>query len=318
MAAASQILPFLYLGGKDEAKSLRFLHDSGIVTIVNCTPLKSADPAGVPNYHEDDRRFRYHRFALVDNIAENILPTLKQAVELIERSRHYGNVLVHCRQGVSRSAAIVSAYLIRYRGMSLAASLAFLKKRRPVVRPNEAFIQQLEHYEADVAELRRLGGVVLHEDIAEGAAVGDSAPTKPLAGSKRRARESHEAIAPALTLGVRVGGRDPVTRVSVGVLQLDEAPPSSRAPCNPVALCEECGQVAASVRCSACDVTYCTTCDADAHSVPSIGDHRAQRAPLAMLGSHDSGLSCDSHTAESTSSKAVVCEPVGCRENSGV
>lgn len=302
----SQILPFLFLGGKDESRSLDFLERHCIQTIINMTPPKSVDPAGVPNYHEDNRQFRYHRFSLVDTMAENIIPTLKQAVELIERSRHYGNVLVHCRQGVSRSAAIVAAYLIRYRGMSLSSALAFLRKRRPVVRPNEAFLAQLERYEADVAELRRLGGVVPHEgDAAE-----RPAPAAALAGSKRSARESSEEAAKPLERLVRPRGGGPGPR-------LDDAPGRAAAghgapgdvaaaPVDRTALCEECGEAAAAVRCRSCDVAYCVSCDADVHSVESIGDHKAARATIAPRGGR-AGSPSGSSAGDAASEDGVGC-----------
>ncbi|CAN0005701.1 unnamed protein product, partial [Phaeothamnion confervicola] len=63
------------------------------------------------------------------------------------QGKYYGSVLVHCRQGVSRSAAIVVAYLMKARGLSLDDALAYLRRRRPVVNPHEAFLRQLRDFE---------------------------------------------------------------------------------------------------------------------------------------------------------------------------
>ena len=302
--STTQILPFLFLGGKDESKSLTFLLRHEIGTILNMTPQLRDDPAGVPNYHEDDRRFRYHRLPLVDNTAESLLPTVKQAVELIERSRHYGNVLVHCRQGVSRSAAIVAAYLIRYRGMTLAAALAHMRRRRPVVRPNEAFLAQLERYEGDVAELRRLGGVVPHEPPSlvragtpdSAASATAAAPAAPLAGSKRSARESTEPAGPPLALarGSRPRGGGPGELVDRGLV------------------CEECGEARAAVRCDACNVAYCDACDSEVHGVPSIGDHATCRKRLDADEHTGDGASFSGSCSESVSEHAKSPIYAGC------
>ena len=52
-----------------------------------------------------------------------------------------------CALGMSRSATIVIAYLMKSRGMSLKDSLALVKSRRPIVRPNDKFMKQLREYE---------------------------------------------------------------------------------------------------------------------------------------------------------------------------
>ena len=53
----------------------------------------------------------------------------------------YG-VLVHCAQGVSRSASLILAFLMRKHNMSLKAAYQLLKQKRPVVKPNTNFLRQ--------------------------------------------------------------------------------------------------------------------------------------------------------------------------------
>lgn len=54
-----------------------------------------------------------------------------------------GRVLVHCTQGVSRSATIVAAYLMWRKRESAAKILRFIKNKRPQVDPNDGFLDQL-------------------------------------------------------------------------------------------------------------------------------------------------------------------------------
>lgn len=56
------------------------------------------------------------------------------------------NVLVHCVQGRSRSASVISAYLMATRGMSVNESLDFIKTKRDDATPNGGFISQLHEY----------------------------------------------------------------------------------------------------------------------------------------------------------------------------
>ncbi|KAG8227633.1 hypothetical protein J437_LFUL008710 [Ladona fulva] len=55
--------------------------------------------------------------------------------------------LVHCVAGVSRSAALCLAYLMKYERMSLRKAFVHLRSKRPSVRPNTGFFQQLIAYE---------------------------------------------------------------------------------------------------------------------------------------------------------------------------
>lgn len=57
------------------------------------------------------------------------------------------NILVHCHAGLSRSATIVCAYLIRKNGWSCEEAVSFVKKKRNRIRPNEGFIKMLKDYE---------------------------------------------------------------------------------------------------------------------------------------------------------------------------
>jgi protein-tyrosine phosphatase len=74
------------------------------------------------------------------------------------------NVLVHCQQvcpslpvslplsltrpqGISRSAAVVIAYLIREHGMSYDQALAFVKAKRACIKPNSGFVACLKDWE---------------------------------------------------------------------------------------------------------------------------------------------------------------------------
>lgn len=61
-----------------------------------------------------------------------------------------GRTLVHCNAGVSRSAAVCMAYLMKHRGVSLLDAHRWVKTRRPIVRPNSGFWKQLIQYETEL------------------------------------------------------------------------------------------------------------------------------------------------------------------------
>lgn len=81
--------------------------------------------------HEDDRDLDFY---------------LDDATRFIAEHIRRGCVLVHCGAGISRSAAVVIAYLCRYTGMSYAEALAFVKARRPQVAPADVFKDAIERW----------------------------------------------------------------------------------------------------------------------------------------------------------------------------
>ena len=72
-----------------------------------------------------------------------------------ERTYHFikdcvtegGKVLVHCKMGISRSAATVIAFGMKYYQWSLSKVMNLTKEKRPIVKPNQGFMHQLIIYE---------------------------------------------------------------------------------------------------------------------------------------------------------------------------
>jgi predicted protein tyrosine phosphatase len=56
-------------------------------------------------------------------------------------------VLVHCAQGVSRSAAVLIGWLMAREGLSYEVALAQMQAVRPQVQPNPGFVMQLREFE---------------------------------------------------------------------------------------------------------------------------------------------------------------------------
>lgn len=84
---------------------------------------------------------------LRDMESENLLDSLEVCLDFIDESRKKGSVLVHCFAGVSRSAAIITAYLMRTERMSLEDALESLRHSNESICPNDGFLEQLSMFE---------------------------------------------------------------------------------------------------------------------------------------------------------------------------
>ncbi|XP_061364797.1 uncharacterized protein LOC133308208 [Gastrolobium bilobum] len=84
---------------------------------------------------------------LRDTENEDLLDFLDVCIDFIDRSRKEGCVLVHCFAGVSRSAAVITAYLMRTEHLSQEDALESLRQSCEFVCPNDGFLEQLKMFE---------------------------------------------------------------------------------------------------------------------------------------------------------------------------
>lgn len=59
-------------------------------------------------------------------------------------------MFVHCQAGISRSATICLAYLMRTNRVKLDEAFEFVKQRRSIISPNFSFMGQLLQFESQV------------------------------------------------------------------------------------------------------------------------------------------------------------------------
>ncbi|XP_072382942.1 dual specificity protein phosphatase 21-like [Diabrotica undecimpunctata] len=111
-----------------------------ISCIISCAP-ELPDPP-----HRED--VIYHKIDIMDSGYSRILPYFDKSADLIHQvSNLGGKTMVYCVAGVSRSASICIAYLMKYHKLSLLESYNYVKLRRSRIKPNCGFFKQLIEYE---------------------------------------------------------------------------------------------------------------------------------------------------------------------------
>ncbi|KAF9651237.1 DSPc-domain-containing protein [Thelephora ganbajun] len=129
----------LYIGSLQVALSSSQRSALGITHVLSVCPDYPAEP-------ED----KYHLCIPVqDSEFENLLVHLPIACSFIQGAIDAGGkVLVHCVMGVSRSATVTCAYLMRTRKLSVTKAIGYLRDRRPQIHPNYGFLKQLHTFAA--------------------------------------------------------------------------------------------------------------------------------------------------------------------------
>ncbi|KTG03309.1 hypothetical protein cypCar_00030853 [Cyprinus carpio] len=84
-------------------------------------------------------------------VLESLWREGKDPIVLKEEAHQAGRgLLIHCQAGVSRSATIVIAYLMKHTWMTMTDAYKFVKSRRPIISPNLNFMGQLLEFEEDL------------------------------------------------------------------------------------------------------------------------------------------------------------------------
>ncbi|XP_069117972.1 serine/threonine/tyrosine-interacting protein-like isoform X1 [Argopecten irradians] len=141
-----EIVPNLYLGPYAAAmkSQLPCLQQHGITHIV-CIRQNIEANFVKPNFPE---YFKYLVLDIADCMTENIIRFFSQVRDFLnECFRSGGKALVHGNGGISRSAALVIAYIMETYGLSFRNAFVFVQQRRFCINPNEGFVQQLTEYE---------------------------------------------------------------------------------------------------------------------------------------------------------------------------
>jgi dual specificity MAP kinase phosphatase len=164
----SEIIPRLFIGNKISASDESLINKLDIKYILNVTKDH-------PNYFQHRSDLIYKQISVNDSsqedigmhfedalkfIGENqitllsILATIGTSFKLtklhlfLDEGRKKGKgVLVHCQAGISRSATVVIAFLMKHEKMTLNDAYKLVKEKRPVISPNLNFMGSLLKFE---------------------------------------------------------------------------------------------------------------------------------------------------------------------------
>jgi protein-tyrosine phosphatase len=141
----NNIIDRVWLGSMIAGKNKHYLKSIGITHVLSV--LNDCRP-----FYPDD--FTYLSINLEDDDSEDIKQHFTKAIDFMDTAIYDsdGHVFVHCAAGVSRSATIVIAYLMKKQNLSFDDALKIVQTKRPVICPNVGFREQLKTYEEELKE----------------------------------------------------------------------------------------------------------------------------------------------------------------------
>ncbi|KIY51741.1 phosphatases II [Fistulina hepatica ATCC 64428] len=183
----SRVLPFLYLGNLNHATNAYMLHALGITHVVSVGECALVPP---PHHHlynaagdaeelqeaaceyrgggagnqgslwieEREGRIKVLDIkGVCDDGIDTLEPQLAPICDWIDKARaEGGQVLVHCRVGVSRSATVTIAYVMKHLNVPLVDAYLIVRSRRlsVLIQPNMRLMYNLCGWEIKLAKER--------------------------------------------------------------------------------------------------------------------------------------------------------------------
>ncbi|XP_071821242.1 dual specificity protein phosphatase 12-like [Apostichopus japonicus] len=141
MFSANEIIPGLWLGARSDVEC-----EKGNYLIKHKITHVLSIESQAPSIYCPDIKYKF--IEMDDQECADLLVHLGECFTFIEEARQAGSVLVHCLVGMSRSASVVTAYLMNKDKISLESALDKVKEKRFYVRPNQGFMEQLSLFEA--------------------------------------------------------------------------------------------------------------------------------------------------------------------------
>ncbi|KAI8604484.1 dual specificity phosphatase, partial [Dissophora ornata] len=154
------VLPHLYLGAEHNATDVRTLARLGVTAVLNVaveitasSQQQPSSPSRVTAINGDRivKTMQGHSIHFKNlswtHHQRNLQSEFPMAFAFIEETKNIGGkVLVHCQLGVSRSASLVIAYVMKTLQMNLTDAYEFVKTRSGVISPNMSLMYQLAEF----------------------------------------------------------------------------------------------------------------------------------------------------------------------------
>ncbi|KAH7061885.1 dual specificity protein phosphatase 12 [Auriculariales sp. MPI-PUGE-AT-0066] len=144
-SSMDEILPGLFLGPWEYALDAEDLTRAGITHVLSVMRMPKSLPVPVAVVAARNTLM----LPILDSPTFDILQHLPRCVDFVRQALDGGGrIYVHCQAGISRSATVVTAYIIQTQGLSVQSALEFVRAKRKCVQPNAGFMEQLALWHA--------------------------------------------------------------------------------------------------------------------------------------------------------------------------
>jgi protein-tyrosine phosphatase len=140
----------LYLSGRSVLNSYKEYGFDHLVSMMNTCPIERLEDSATSKASNPE--FKHEIIDIEDSSDEENVKKMKACLTSVLPSIHESiingkRVCVHCKAGVSRSATVVIAYLMKYEKMNWHEAIQRVRELRPIICPNKGFLQILKEFD---------------------------------------------------------------------------------------------------------------------------------------------------------------------------
>lgn len=134
------IIDNIYLSNRHDAANMQLINSNDIQIVIRLS--EDVNESIYPS------TIQFHNFELEDNCLykAEMLQYSKLIKDIVQRNKDK-HILIHCNEGQSRSVSAIIYYLMTTYKIGFDASLSWIKKMKPDVKPNNAFERVLRAFE---------------------------------------------------------------------------------------------------------------------------------------------------------------------------
>jgi hypothetical protein len=141
----SRVIPGLYIGDLYASVDQQFIYSKSIRYVVDLANGSQSKLLIKP--------ISVYKINIDDSPTSSLKPYFSQSYNfMLDAMNKNQNILVFCRAGMSRSAAIVIYFLMKRYNISYYDGYRFVKSKRTLIEPNEGFVEQLLSEEENILQ----------------------------------------------------------------------------------------------------------------------------------------------------------------------
>ncbi|XP_029696780.1 dual specificity protein phosphatase 3 isoform X1 [Takifugu rubripes] len=157
----NEVFPRIYVGNAFVAQNTMRLQKLGVTHVLNVAEGTSFMHVNTSEEFYAGTGITYHGIRANDTEQFNLSAFFEEGADFIDRALAHNNgkgkVYVHCREGYSRSATMVVAYLMLRHKMDARLAVATVRHKREI-GPNDGFLRQLCQLNEKLSKEGRLNG----------------------------------------------------------------------------------------------------------------------------------------------------------------